>query len=230
MRPGATPAARRLSAIVPGKVRCGEPTMAGRLHPDTPRPGSSGSRQHHPFDDAAALLDDARTLARTTLERRRVRTGLRRLPHHRTTVSGPANLGFRGSSASALVREHQQAAGTSLDSLDVVHAGTERYRLASRVRALPAGELVGTVLPRRKAVPTVIPRLPSAEHPTLLSNEIEQTHAFDLDCRADIWDLWAFEATARATRSVLRGVAKVRETPREDNVVSSRPGSHSCRC
>ncbi len=30
-----------------------------------------------------------------------------------------------------------------LDRLHVVHAGTERYRLAERVRALPAGELVG---------------------------------------------------------------------------------------
>jgi len=33
----------------------------------------------------------------------------------------------------------------ALDRLDVVHAGTERYRLAEGVRALPARELVGTL-------------------------------------------------------------------------------------
>ena len=35
----------------------------------------------------------------------------------------------------------------SLERLDVVHAGTDRYQLAERVRALPAAEFADTLHP-----------------------------------------------------------------------------------
>ncbi len=63
-------------------------------------------------------------------------------------LDGSRRHGFevKRSEAPPLTRSMRSAVETlSLDRLDVVHAGTERYRLASRVRALPAGELVGAL-------------------------------------------------------------------------------------
>ena len=63
-------------------------------------------------------------------------------------IDGHRRYGFevKRTEAPRLTRSMRSAVETlRLDSLDVVHAGTERYRLASRVRALPAGELVGTL-------------------------------------------------------------------------------------
>ena len=60
-------------------------------------------------------------------------------------LDGSRRHGFevKRSEAPQLTRSMRSAVETlGLDRLDVVHAGTERYRLASRVRALPAGELV----------------------------------------------------------------------------------------
>ena len=52
------------------------------------------------------------------------------------------------SEAPRLTRSMRSAVETlGLDNLDVVHAGTERYRLAGRVRALPAGKLIDTLQP-----------------------------------------------------------------------------------
>ncbi len=61
-------------------------------------------------------------------------------------VDGSRRYGFevKRSEAPRLTRSMRSAVETlKLDRLDVVHAGTERYRMAERVRALPAGELVG---------------------------------------------------------------------------------------
>ena len=61
-------------------------------------------------------------------------------------VDGSRRYGFevKRSEAPRLTRSMRSAVETlKLDRLDVVHAGTERYRMADRVRALPAGELVG---------------------------------------------------------------------------------------
>lgn len=47
-----------------------------------------------------------------------------------------------------LTRSMRSALDTlNLDRLDVVHAGTARYRLAPRVRALPLGELAHVLEP-----------------------------------------------------------------------------------
>ena len=65
-------------------------------------------------------------------------------------LDGSRRYGFevKRSEAPRLTRSMRSAVETlGLDRLDVVHAGTERYRLAERVRALPAGELVGTLRP-----------------------------------------------------------------------------------
>ena len=54
-------------------------------------------------------------------------------------LNGSRRYGFevKRSEAPRLTRSMRSAVETlSLDSLDVVHAGTERYRLASRVRVL----------------------------------------------------------------------------------------------
>ena len=61
-------------------------------------------------------------------------------------LDGSRRYGFevKRSEAPRLTRSMRSAVETlGLDRLDVVHAGAQRYRLASRVRALPAGELVG---------------------------------------------------------------------------------------
>ena len=61
-------------------------------------------------------------------------------------LDGSRRYGFevKRSEAPRLTRSMRSAVETlNLDRLDVVHAGTQRYRLAGRVRALPAGELVG---------------------------------------------------------------------------------------
>lgn len=61
-------------------------------------------------------------------------------------LDGSRRYGFevKRSEAPRLTRSMRSAVETlKLDWLDVVHAGTERYRLADRVWALPAGELVG---------------------------------------------------------------------------------------
>ena len=61
-------------------------------------------------------------------------------------LDGSRRYGFevKRSEAPRLTRSMRSAVETlGLDRLDVVHAGAERYRLASRVRALPADELVG---------------------------------------------------------------------------------------
>lgn len=61
-------------------------------------------------------------------------------------VDGARRRGFEVKRAEAprLTRSMRSAMETlHLDSLDVVHAGTKRYRLASGVRALPAAELTG---------------------------------------------------------------------------------------
>ena len=61
-------------------------------------------------------------------------------------MDGSRRYGFevKRSEAPRLTRSMRSAVDTlKLDWLDVVHAGTERYRLAERVYALPAGELVG---------------------------------------------------------------------------------------
>ena len=61
-------------------------------------------------------------------------------------LDGSRRHGFevKRSEAPQLTRSMRSAVETlGLDRLDVVHAGTKRYRLADRVRALPAGELVG---------------------------------------------------------------------------------------
>ncbi|MYH53482.1 MAG: ATP-binding protein [Gemmatimonadetes bacterium] len=63
-------------------------------------------------------------------------------------MAGSRRYGFevKRSEAPRLTKSMRSALETlRLDRLDVVHAGTERYRLAPRVRALPAGELVGTL-------------------------------------------------------------------------------------
>ncbi len=63
-------------------------------------------------------------------------------------LDGSRRHGFevKRSEAPRLTRSMRSAVETlRLDHLDVVHAGTERYRLASRVRALPAAELVGAL-------------------------------------------------------------------------------------
>ena len=59
-------------------------------------------------------------------------------------MDGANRYGFEVKRAEApkLTRSMRSALETlNLDRLDVVHAGTERYRLAPNVRALPAAEL-----------------------------------------------------------------------------------------
>ncbi|MCY4400603.1 MAG: ATP-binding protein [Gemmatimonadetes bacterium] len=63
-------------------------------------------------------------------------------------IAGHRRYGFevKRSEAPRLTRSMRSAVETlNLDSLDVVHAGTKRYRLGPQVRALPAGEMVGTL-------------------------------------------------------------------------------------
>ena len=63
-------------------------------------------------------------------------------------LDGTRRYGFevKRSEAPRLTRSMRSALETlNLDRLDVVHAGTERYRMAPGVRALPAGKLVGTL-------------------------------------------------------------------------------------
>ena len=65
-------------------------------------------------------------------------------------VAGARRHGFevKRSEAPRLTRSMRSAMETlNLDGLDVVHAGTKRYRLADGVRALPAIELAETVGP-----------------------------------------------------------------------------------
>jgi len=61
-------------------------------------------------------------------------------------LAGTRRYGFevKRSEAPRLTRSMRSALETlRLDRLDVIHAGTERYRLAESVRALPAVELAG---------------------------------------------------------------------------------------
>lgn len=63
-------------------------------------------------------------------------------------MAGSRRYGFevKRSEAPRLTKSMRSALETlRLDRLDVVHAGTDRYRLAAGVRALPARELVGTL-------------------------------------------------------------------------------------
>lgn len=63
-------------------------------------------------------------------------------------IAGAKRYGFEVKRAEAprLTRSMRSALETlNLDHLDVVHAGTERYQLASNVRALPAAELADTL-------------------------------------------------------------------------------------
>ena len=63
-------------------------------------------------------------------------------------LAGTRRYGFevKRSEAPRLTRSMRSALETlKLDRLDVIHAGTERYRLAERVRALPAVELAGAL-------------------------------------------------------------------------------------
>ena len=63
-------------------------------------------------------------------------------------LDGVRRLGFEVKRAEAprMTRSMRSAMETlNLDSLDVVHAGTQRYRLTPGVRALPAGELEGAL-------------------------------------------------------------------------------------
>ena len=63
-------------------------------------------------------------------------------------LDGARRRGFEVKRAEAprLTRSMRSAMDAlNLDSLDVVHAGTEQYLLASGVRALPASELEGTL-------------------------------------------------------------------------------------
>lgn len=65
-------------------------------------------------------------------------------------LDGSRRHGFevKRSEAPRLTRSMRSALETlGLDNLDVVHAGTERYRLAPQVRALPAVELATTLQP-----------------------------------------------------------------------------------
>ncbi len=65
-------------------------------------------------------------------------------------IAGQRRYGFevQRSEAPRLTRSMRSAVETlNLDRLDVVHAGTERYRLAPSVRALPAAELAGAFAP-----------------------------------------------------------------------------------
>lgn len=65
-------------------------------------------------------------------------------------MDGARRHGFevKRSEAPKLTRSMRSALETlNLDRLDVVHAGTERYRLAPNVRALPASDLAGTLAP-----------------------------------------------------------------------------------
>jgi hypothetical protein len=65
-------------------------------------------------------------------------------------MDGARRYGFevKRSERPKLTRSMRSALETlNLDRLDVVHAGTERYRLADGVRALPAAELADTLGP-----------------------------------------------------------------------------------
>lgn len=65
-------------------------------------------------------------------------------------LDGSRRHGFevKRSEAPRLTRSMRSAVETlGLGNLDVVHAGTQRYQLAPRVRALPAVELAGTLRP-----------------------------------------------------------------------------------
>ena len=65
-------------------------------------------------------------------------------------MAGSRRYGFEVKRAEAprLTKSMRSALATlQLDRLDVVHAGTKRYRLAAGVRALPAGELAGVLQP-----------------------------------------------------------------------------------
>ncbi len=65
-------------------------------------------------------------------------------------MAGAKRYGFevKRSEAPRLTKSMRSAMETlKLDQLDVVHAGTERYRMAPRVRALPAAELAETLGP-----------------------------------------------------------------------------------
>ena len=65
-------------------------------------------------------------------------------------MAGARRYGFevKRSESPRLTRSMRSALETlNLDRLDVVHAGTRRYRLAPRVRALPAAELAATLSP-----------------------------------------------------------------------------------
>jgi len=65
-------------------------------------------------------------------------------------MDGARRYGFevKRSEAPRLTRSMHSALETlNLERLDVVHAGTKRYRLADQIRALPAAELAGTLGP-----------------------------------------------------------------------------------
>ena len=65
-------------------------------------------------------------------------------------IAGACRHGFevKRTEAPRLTKSMRSAVETlNLDRLDVVHAGTQRYRLAPKVRALPAAELADTLGP-----------------------------------------------------------------------------------
>ena len=147
-RPGTALVARRLSALVSGAVGTRESPLARRIRPHAHRTRPAGTGQHDPAGHPPALLGDARALARPDLERRGVRSRVRRLAHDGPPLSGPPDIGVRGPTAPTLVREHQQATGPLAQGL---HRGfrypprptrthhPNRHRLAPQGRSLLGG-------------------------------------------------------------------------------------------
>ena len=108
---GSPLAARRVSALVHGRVRGRQQPVAARLRPDL-----SGAR-HPPVGrthferHAAALLVDACPLPRAGVERRRTGPGVRRVQPHGGQLPRAARSDLHGAHRAALVREPQEAPG-----------------------------------------------------------------------------------------------------------------------
>lgn len=75
-------------------------------------------------------------------------------------VAGNRRYGFevKRTEAPRLTPSMRSALATlGLERLDVVHAGTERYRMAPKIRALPAADLAATLRPLRGSIPKTHP-------------------------------------------------------------------------
>ena len=75
-------------------------------------------------------------------------------------AAGNRRYGFevKRTEAPRLTASMRSALATlGLERLDVVHAGTERYRMAPKIRALPAADLAATLRPLHGSIPKTYP-------------------------------------------------------------------------